>query len=88
MASVTDALGMLAGVLTTVAFLPQVVKTWRLRRADDLSLGMLLTFTIGIALWNIYGLIIGSAPLVASNAVTLVLAVVLLGLKIRYRTAC
>jgi len=76
-------LGSVAGVLTTVSLVPQVIKTWRTRRADDVSMGTLLLFTAGVALWGTYGVIIGAGPIIAANAVTLVLAVALVVLKLR-----
>ncbi len=76
-------IGIVAGTLTTIAFVPQVWKTWRTRRADDVSLGMLLMFTTGVALWEVYGLILGAVPIIAANAVTIVLAVFLVVLKLR-----
>ena len=76
-------LGVVAGTLTTISFVPQVVKTWRTRRADDVSLGMLLLFTAGVLLWMIYGLMTGAAPVIAANGVTVVLAIVMVVLKLR-----
>jgi MtN3 and saliva related transmembrane protein len=76
-------LGIVAGPLTTISFVPQVVKTWRTRRADDVSLGMLLLFIAGVSLWIIYGLMTGATPVVAANAVTVVLAIVMVVLKVR-----
>src|SRR5947208_1234002 len=75
--------GIVAGTLTTIAFIPQVLKTWRSRKADDVSLVMLLMFTTGVALWEVYGLIVGAAPVIAANAVTIVLAIVMVVLKLR-----
>jgi MtN3 and saliva related transmembrane protein len=76
-------LGGVAGVLTTLSFVPQVIKTWRTRKADDISLGMLLLFTLGVALWGTYGVIIGAVPVMVANGVTLVLAIVMVILKLR-----
>ena len=76
-------LGGVAGVLTTLSFVPQVIKTWRTRKADDISLGMLLLFSLGVALWGVYGVIIGAAPVIVANGVTLVLAFVMVILKLR-----
>ena len=76
-------LGSVAGVLTTLAFVPQVIKTWRTRKADDISLGMLLLCTLGVALWGVYGVIIGAAPVIVANGVTLVLAFVMVIMKLR-----
>jgi MtN3 and saliva related transmembrane protein len=79
----TNLIGAVAGTLTTIAFVPQVLKTWRSRRANDVSLGMLLLFTIGVALWAVHGVILGAVPIIAANAVTIVLAVAMLVLKLR-----
>lgn len=78
------AVGMGAGVLTTVAFLPQAIKTWRTRSARDISLAMFLTMVLGIVLWLAYGLLKGDLPLVLANAVTLFLAGTILAFKLRY----
>ena len=83
--SAITALGFMAGALTTVSFAPQVFKTWRTKRCDDLSLTMLLTFGAGVVLWLAYGLALRAAPIIATNGVTLVLIGALLGMKIRYR---
>ena len=83
MTGYANMLGSVAGVLTTVAFVPQVIKTWRTRRADDFSLGMLLLFTAGVGLWGTYGVIIGAGPVIAANAVTFVLAVAMVIMKLR-----
>lgn len=80
-------LGFVAGTLTTLSFIPQVHKAWRTRRCDDLSLGMLLAFGSGVTLWLIYGLLLRAAPIIAANAVTLVLILVLLYMKARFRGA-
>ncbi len=76
--------GFLAGALTTTAFVPQVLKTWRSRSAADLSLGMLIVFTMGVALWIAYGLMMGAAPVIVSNVVTFGLAASLLAMKLRW----
>ena len=76
-------LGMIAGTLTTISLLPQVVKTWRTRRADDVSMGMLLLFTTGVACWEVYGWAIGAVPVIVANAVTIVLSMILIVLKLR-----
>lgn len=81
--SLVEGIGSAAGILTTLAFVPQVIKTWRSQSADDLSAMMLATFTIGILLWLVYGLALASRPLVLSNAVTLSLTAFLLIVKTR-----
>ncbi len=80
----TMILGLLAGTMTTIAFLPQLIHTWKTRSAKDVSLGMFLIFTTGVLLWVIYGLMIQSLPIIAANTVTLVLAGAILVLKFRF----
>lgn len=78
-------LGLAAGALTTVAFVPQVVKIWKTRSGEDISSIMFLLFSSGVLLWLLYGIEIGSLPVILSNAVTLALALAVLILKFRYR---
>ena len=78
-------IGFLAAFCTTLAYVPQVVKTWRTRSTDDLSLHMYLLMVTGLALWLVYGLAVGDAPLIASNATTLALAGSILLVKLRGR---
>lgn len=77
-------LGLTAAALTTISFLPQVIRTWRLKETKDISLPMYLLFCSGVGLWLAYGLIIGDLPLIVANAVTAVLAFLILFFKIRY----
>jgi MtN3 and saliva related transmembrane protein len=77
-------IGFTAGTLTALAFLPQVIKTWQTRSAGDLSYGMLLAQSLGVALWIFYGLSIRSGPVIMSNSVTLTLTLVLLGCKVAF----
>lgn len=79
-----DLLGYVAGALTTAAFVPQLVKTWRSRSAGDLSYGMMAVFSTGVALWLAYGIVLESWPVILANAVTLVLSLAILALKIRF----
>jgi MtN3 and saliva related transmembrane protein len=81
-----ESLGYAAGILTTVAFVPQLAKTWRSRSAGDLSLATLMVFTIGVLLWLVYGAVLASWPLVLSNAFTLGLTAPLLAAKLRETT--
>jgi MtN3 and saliva related transmembrane protein len=76
-------LGLLAGMLTTVAFVPQVIKTWRTRSTHDISLAMFAIFTAGVFTWLIYGLLIGDLPVILANCVTLVLAGTIVYFKLR-----
>ena len=77
-------LGYVAATLTTLAFVPQALKTIRSRDTGGISLGMYVVFTIGIGFWFGYGIVLGSWPMVAANAITFVLAATILALKLRY----
>ena len=79
--SSTDILGFIAGTLTTISFLPQVIKTWKSRSADDVSLIM---FILGVSLWCVYGLEIHSIPVIIANMITFILATTILILKLLY----
>ncbi len=81
----SELIGYAAASLTTTAFIPQAWLTWKSRRVDGVSLGMYSIFTLGIALWLAYGVLIGAWPIIAANAMTLLLAVFILSMKIRYR---
>jgi MtN3 and saliva related transmembrane protein len=77
-----DAVGSVAAVLTTGSFVPQAWLTFRTRDVRGISLGMYSAFTLGVALWLVYGIAIGSWPMTIANAVTLTLAVCILGMKL------
>ncbi len=77
-------IGFVAALCTTAAFVPQLLRVLKLRSARDISLGTFLLFSTGVALWLLYGLYTGSRPVIASNAVTLVLSLSILFLKMRY----
>lgn len=79
-----EAIGTLAGLQTTVAFLPQVLKVWRSKSAHDISLATFSIFTSGVIFWLVYGILINSFSITAANAVTLVLASTIVGMKLVY----
>jgi MtN3 and saliva related transmembrane protein len=79
-----EAFGLVAGACTTFSFLPQVVKTWRTRSAKDISLAMFLVLTTGVFFWLVYGLFIRSPSVILANAVTFVLVLAVLVMKLRY----
>jgi MtN3 and saliva related transmembrane protein len=81
----TLVIGYIAGTLTTISFLPQVIRTWKMRETKDFSLAMLLLFAAGILLWTFYGIRTESLPVILANVITFLLIVVLLAMKIRYR---
>ena len=78
-------LGCFAGGLTTLAYLPQLIKTWQSKSADDISWSMLISLCTGIVLWLVYGSYVHDFPVIAANIVTLVFTSFILGLKIRYQ---
>ena len=79
-----DLVGYAAGTLTTLSFLPQVIKTWQSRSAKDISLAMFLMFCIGVSLWIVYGVFNADLPVILANVVTLTLASIILGFKFYY----
>ena len=85
--SSADVIGSAAGTLTTVAFIPQVVRAWKTGSVEDLSLWMLLAFTTGVGLWAVYGIVTDAVPLIITNGLTFVLAMTLLVLKLRGSTS-
>ena len=82
----TDAelVGYLAAFLTTFSFVPQAWLTFRTRDVKGISLGMYSVFAAGVALWLLYGLLLGAWPIVVANAITLALACAILAMKLRY----
>lgn len=77
-------LGLVAATLTTSAFLPQMIKTWRTKSAKDVSLVMIITFCIGVFLWLIYGIYLQALPIILANLLTLIFNLIIVWLKIRY----
>ncbi len=82
--TLTTLLGFAAATLTTLSFVPQVVRSWRTRVTRDVSLGMFLVMTTGIGLWLAYGALIGDWPLIVANGVGFLLSLTVLVLKIRH----
>jgi MtN3 and saliva related transmembrane protein len=78
------AIGFAAAFLTTIAFVPQAVKSWRSRSTRDVSLGMALILVAGIVLWLAYGILRADLPIIAANGVTLLLAGSILAGKLRF----
>lgn len=82
---VADLIGFAAATLTTVSFVPQAWLTFKSKDVSGISLGMYSVFTVGVALWLVYGLFLQAWPVVIANAVTLALASGILAMKLRYR---
>lgn len=80
----TLAIGLAAGFLTTISFVPQLLKIWKSKSAEDVSKKMFLAVAAGVALWLVYGIILGEWPIIVWNAVSLVLACAILALKIKF----
>lgn len=79
-----NSIGLIAGLLTTMAFIPQVWKIYRTKSGKDISARMFSLFSAGVVLWLVYGILLESMPLILSNAVTLVLSLTIIALKVRY----
>ena len=79
----TSIIGLCAGMLTTIAFVPQAFKTWRSGMARDTSLFTSVLFTVGVLLWLIYGIALQAVPIIVANAITLTLSALILAMKVR-----
>jgi MtN3 and saliva related transmembrane protein len=80
----TVLIGYMAGTLTTVSFLPQVIRSYTTRSTRDISFKMLILFGAGMLLWTIYGILVNSLPIIAANVITFALVVVLVAMKVHY----
>ena len=85
MQDLTQTLGTIAGVMTTVAFVPQVIKVWQTKSVADISTSMYLIFITGLLMWIAYGWQIGSGPIIIANVVTSMLAGSVLLMKIKFQ---
>ena len=82
--SLMEAVGFVAATLTTIAFLPQLIRIWRLKSANDISASMYALFIVGLLTWIAYGLSISAWPVVYANTLTAAQAIAILVLKARY----
>lgn len=80
-----NTLGLAAGTLTTIAFLPQMLQIWNTKSANDVSFLMLITFMTGLFLWLVYGIILSALPIIMANGITLFFNLIILWLKIKYK---
>lgn len=82
--SAQEWIGGTAATLTTCSFIPQVWRVWQTQHTQDISLGMYALFTAGVALWLVYGILLGAWPIIVANSITLLLAGTVLALKLRF----
>ncbi|OGQ53464.1 MAG: hypothetical protein A3J24_02915 [Deltaproteobacteria bacterium RIFCSPLOWO2_02_FULL_53_8] len=80
----TTLLGFAAGTLTTVSFLPQVIKAWKTRHTGDISGYMFILLLVGICLWLVYGIVMADMPIIAANGVSFLFVSVILYFKVKY----
>lgn len=80
----TDWIGSAAAIFTTTAFIPQAWKIWHTRHTADISLSMYALFTLGVALWLIYGILLAAWPIIIANTITLLLAGTVLVMKLKF----
>lgn len=79
-----EAIGYLAGILTTLAILPQIVRAWRTKKVDDISPKMFIILTLGVGLWVIYGVLKEALPIIIFNGISFLLNFSMLGLRLIY----
>ena len=82
--TLTHAIGLIAAVLTTASFVPQAWHCFKTRDVSGVSLSMYSVFTVGIALWLMYGILLQSWPLIIANGITFALAAAILAMKLRF----
>ena len=82
--SAQEWIGGIAATFTTCSFIPQVLRVWKTRHTQDISLLMYTFFTTGVALWLVYGILLGAWPIIIANSITLLLAGTVLALKLRF----
>lgn len=78
-------LGLVAGTITSITFLPQVIHIWKTKSAKDLSLQMLLLLVLGVTMWLAYGLLVKDAAIIYTNSMVLVMSLVLVYFKFKYK---
>jgi len=80
-----EGLGILGGALTSVAFIPQILRIRKTKSTKDLSWGTFLTFSIGVVFWLIYGILINELPVILANTITLIFCLTIIFYKLKYR---
>ena len=82
---ITTVIGLIAATITTLSFIPQVVRIWKLKETRDISLLMFVILGIGIFLWIIYGFLLRDLPLILANSITFIFVLVILFFKFKYK---
>lgn len=83
--TVISLIGFAAATLTTISFLPQVIKVWRTKSTQDISIEMFLLFSLGVFLWTLYGILIKDWAVFLANFITFILASTILTFKLKYK---
>lgn len=84
MLDLVEVLGLIAGILTTLSFIPQIKKVWITKSVRDISILMYVMYCSGLLLWSIYGVLINSISIMIANSLTLVFALSILAMKMRW----
>jgi len=82
---ITTVIGLIAATITTLSFIPQLIKTWKLKETKDISLLMFVTLGVGIILWIIYGFLLWDLPLILANSITFIFVLIILFFKFKYK---
>ena len=85
MMKITTVIGLIAATITTLSFIPQLIKTWKLKETKDISLLMFVTLGVGIILWIIYGFLLWDLPLILANSITFIFVLIILFFKFKYK---
>jgi MtN3 and saliva related transmembrane protein len=83
--SVTEILGLVAGTITSITFLPQVIRLWQTRSVKDLSMVMVLLLTLGTCCWLTYGLLKNDAAIIYTNVMVLIMSLIIFYFKLKYK---
>lgn len=82
---ITTVIGLVAATITTISFIPQLIKIWKLKETRDISLLMFVILGVGIFLWIIYGFLLWDLPLILANGITFIFVLVILFFKFKYK---
>lgn len=83
--SAIQILGLVAGTITSITFLPQVIKIWKTKSSKDLSMSMLALLILGVSMWLLYGILVLDAAIIYTNSMVLTMSLVMLFFKIKYK---